>query len=120
MASPAVIGAGVVGGTAAVGATSVAAYHAFNKDGETKKLEEPSQKVGKPGDGSPQTEQANNEEQETDKGRGSEAPSEPSVVNKSPGEGTNLSPSTSGKNTQASPAAGSVQTPESPTENPSK
>ncbi|WP_216082613.1 hypothetical protein [Candidatus Mycoplasma haematohominis] len=35
MASPAVIGAGVIGGTAVVGATSVAAYHAFNKNGAT-------------------------------------------------------------------------------------
>ncbi|WP_216082641.1 hypothetical protein [Candidatus Mycoplasma haematohominis] len=43
MASPAAVGAGVVGGTAAVGATSVAAYQAFNKGGtseETPTLKE--------------------------------------------------------------------------------
>ncbi|GCE63049.1 hypothetical protein [Candidatus Mycoplasma haematohominis] len=38
MASPAAIGAGVVGGTAVVGATSVAAYHAFNKNGTAEEV----------------------------------------------------------------------------------
>ncbi|GCE63052.1 hypothetical protein [Candidatus Mycoplasma haematohominis] len=45
MASPAVVGAGVVGGTAAVGATSVAAYHAFNKNGADNQTKEPSKKA---------------------------------------------------------------------------
>ncbi|WP_216082669.1 hypothetical protein [Candidatus Mycoplasma haematohominis] len=44
MASPLVVGAGVVGGTAAVGATSVAAYHAFNKDATPEQVKNPTPK----------------------------------------------------------------------------
>ncbi|GCE63042.1 hypothetical protein MHSWG343_00200 [Candidatus Mycoplasma haematohominis] len=46
MASPVAVGAGVVGGTAAVGATSFAAYQAFKKDGSTEEVKNPTLRDG--------------------------------------------------------------------------
>ncbi|WP_216082652.1 hypothetical protein [Candidatus Mycoplasma haematohominis] len=46
MASPVAIGAGVAGGTAAVGATSVAAYHSFKKNGTAEENKSPDLKTG--------------------------------------------------------------------------
>ncbi|GCE63063.1 hypothetical protein [Candidatus Mycoplasma haematohominis] len=45
MASPAAIGTGVIGGTAAVGATSFATYQALNKGGTPEQIKEPDKKV---------------------------------------------------------------------------
>ncbi|WP_216082639.1 hypothetical protein [Candidatus Mycoplasma haematohominis] len=46
MASPVAVGAGVVGGTAAVGATSFAVYQAFKKDSSTEEVKNPTLRDG--------------------------------------------------------------------------
>ncbi|WP_216082616.1 hypothetical protein [Candidatus Mycoplasma haematohominis] len=85
MASPAVVGAGVVGGTAAVGATSVAAYHAFNKNGADDQTKETSKQAAAENNNAG----AESKQATTDDGS-SGSPGESSKPNASSGNGVDV------------------------------
>ncbi|GCE63060.1 hypothetical protein [Candidatus Mycoplasma haematohominis] len=71
MPSPVAVGAGVIGGTAAAGATSVAAYHAFNKNGTAE--ENPTLKKP-PASETSQTQDAQQEDTQSQGGTNSSTP----------------------------------------------